>query len=144
MAERGGFEPPEQLPAQRFSRPPDSATLAPLHPGSQSTVDGSRLKPEDPARLLLVNCEPFTVNSCDGSAVREPVGEHPKPDRDPPKDEQRPHPRAVVLEAESPRDQSCPGDQNDVHAEQQYGTAQRCMGHHRDIRSVGDATGKIW
>ena len=31
MAEREGFEPPEQLPAQRFSRPPDSATLAPLH-----------------------------------------------------------------------------------------------------------------
>src|SRR5574337_1797462 len=26
----GGFEPPEQLPAQRFSRPPDSTTLAPL------------------------------------------------------------------------------------------------------------------
>src|SRR3989449_6029551 len=31
MAERVGFEPTVQLPGQRFSRPPDSATLAPLH-----------------------------------------------------------------------------------------------------------------
>src|SRR5881397_2115351 len=30
MAERVGFEPTVQLPGQRFSRPPDSATLAPL------------------------------------------------------------------------------------------------------------------
>ena|SRR5207249_10857290 len=30
MAERVGFEPTVQLPGQRFSRPPDSAALAPL------------------------------------------------------------------------------------------------------------------
>ncbi len=30
MAERGGFEPPERLRAQRFSRPPRSTTPAPL------------------------------------------------------------------------------------------------------------------
>ncbi len=31
LAERVGFEPTVELPRQRFSRPPDSATLAPLH-----------------------------------------------------------------------------------------------------------------
>jgi hypothetical protein len=31
MAERGGFEPPEHLRAQRFSRPPHSTALASLH-----------------------------------------------------------------------------------------------------------------
>src|SRR6476660_3020105 len=31
MAERVGFEPTEPFRAQRFSRPPDSTTLAPLH-----------------------------------------------------------------------------------------------------------------
>ena len=31
MAERQGFEPWVELPPQRFSRPPHSTTLAPLH-----------------------------------------------------------------------------------------------------------------
>ena len=31
MAERQGFEPWVELPLQRFSRPPHSTTLAPLH-----------------------------------------------------------------------------------------------------------------
>jgi hypothetical protein len=30
VAERVGFEPTVRLPGQRFSRPPDSAALAPL------------------------------------------------------------------------------------------------------------------
>ena len=43
VAERPGLEPPEQLPAQRFSRPPDSATLAPLHPSKpEKSVSCSR------------------------------------------------------------------------------------------------------
>ena len=41
MAEREGFEPPDPAKGQRFSRPPRSATLAPLRTGRQSLPSGA-------------------------------------------------------------------------------------------------------
>ena len=41
MAERVGFEPTVPFRVQRFSRPPDSATLAPLRGGEETFQDTS-------------------------------------------------------------------------------------------------------
>jgi site-specific DNA recombinase len=40
LAEGEGFEPSVRLPAQRFSRPPDSATLAPLRGAGNGSASG--------------------------------------------------------------------------------------------------------
>src|SRR5260370_17071837 len=54
MAERVGFEPTVQLPGQRFSRPPDSATLAPLHALSINHL--ACCSPTDPTARLRLGC----------------------------------------------------------------------------------------
>jgi integrase len=51
MAERGGFEPPERLRAQRFSRPPHSTTLAPL----RDALRGSGARPPAPQGSALIH-----------------------------------------------------------------------------------------
>src|SRR5207245_502047 len=54
MAERVGFEPTVQLPGQRFSRPPDSAALAPLHALSVNHLACS--SPTDQSARLRRGC----------------------------------------------------------------------------------------
>jgi hypothetical protein len=52
VAERVGFEPTVRLPGQRFSRPPDSAALAPLR---SKTLFVIRYLREDEGRIAFNN-----------------------------------------------------------------------------------------
>ncbi len=52
VAEREGFEPSVELPRLRFSRPSDSAALAPLRAGADKDV-----------QLNVVHCN-FQMKSC--------------------------------------------------------------------------------
>ena len=58
LAERGGFEPPEPIRAQRFSRPPDSTALASLRLG---TVCHNGVVPD--RAYVTVTMEELCVNS---------------------------------------------------------------------------------
>ena len=51
LAERVGFEPTVRLHAQRFSRPPDSTTLAPLRADGYGSESSRTLPGMDDATL---------------------------------------------------------------------------------------------
>ena|GEM_PF-3919096 len=59
MAERGGFEPPVPVRAQRFSRPPRSTTPAPLHAMFITNFEG-RCNSLTAVRLRETGCTCFT------------------------------------------------------------------------------------
>lgn len=76
-AEVEGFEPPEPLPVQRFSRPPHSATLAHLladiQPAFQKKTAGiqrlsisikySLIRPQSKPRVCCASCQIALVSS---------------------------------------------------------------------------------
>src|SRR5690348_12933612 len=77
MAVRVGFEPTEPVKVQRFSRPPDSTTLAPHHVSNLPASCTYRAV----SRRSVANCEPRAkrvrhalshqaVNSCPDSGIR--------------------------------------------------------------------------
>ena len=81
MAVRVGFEPTEESPPQRFSRPPDSTTLAPHRLGYESAPSISKGFAARAELALRQDTENCITNSSPTYLARLPRGATGAPNR---------------------------------------------------------------